>query len=47
MSERPADDSMRRLARASNAFGFDLYAHVRLGKGNVVFSPASLPPRWP
>jgi len=29
-------------ARASNGFGFDLFARVRLAGGNVIFSPASV-----
>jgi serpin B len=30
------------LARASNAFGFDLYRRLRAAEGNAVFSPASV-----
>jgi len=32
----------RRLASASNAFGFDLLGQIRHAPGNLVFSPASL-----
>lgn len=32
----------RRLAKGSNAFGFDLYARLRVRPGNLVVSPASV-----
>jgi len=32
----------RRLASASNAFGFDLFGQLRAAPGNLVFSPASV-----
>jgi serpin B len=38
----PMPDSLARLARSSNAFGFDLYRRIRETPGNLVISPASL-----
>jgi serpin B len=35
-------DEMTRLARSSNAFGFDLYRRLGPGGGNRAFSPASV-----
>ncbi|WP_394828255.1 serpin family protein [Pendulispora albinea] len=35
-------DALARLAKDSNAFGFDLYQRVRAQKGNLVVSPASI-----
>ena len=35
-------DAVRRLARGSNDFGFDLYRRLRDKSGNLVFSPASI-----
>ena len=40
-AEPPAGDAAR-LARSSNAFGFDLYRRLRATPGNLVISPASL-----
>jgi len=41
-SDPSSADAMTRLAKDSNAFGFDLYQRVRGQKGNVVISPASV-----
>jgi serpin B len=38
----PPGDVTRRLAGASNAFGFDVYGRLRSSPGNLAFSPASL-----
>jgi len=38
----PSAEALARLARSSNAFGFDLYRRVRLQPGNLILSPASL-----
>jgi len=38
----PSAELARRLASGSNAFGFDLFAHLRTTPGNLAFSPASL-----
>src|SRR3954454_8260249 len=35
-------DAAAKLARSSNAFGFDLYQRLRRAPGNLVISPASL-----
>lgn len=35
-------DAVTKLARSSNAFGFDLYQRLRQKPGNLVISPASL-----
>ena len=37
-----AADALGRLARGSNAFGFDLFKRVRAKPGNLVVSPASI-----
>lgn len=41
-AEPPPSDVARRLAGASNAFGFDVYGRHRSAPGNLAFSPASL-----
>jgi serpin B len=43
-SEAPVagPDAVAKLARSSNAFGFDLYQRLRQKPGNLVISPASL-----
>jgi serpin B len=41
-TEPPSSDATRRLAGASNAFGFDVYGRIRSAPGNLAFSPASL-----
>ena len=38
----PDPAALARLARGSNAFGFDLYRRLRGTPGNLVISPASL-----
>jgi serpin B len=38
----PAPDEVTRLARGSNAFGFELYRRLGPGPGNRVISPASV-----
>lgn len=38
----PAPDALAKLARSSNAFGFDLYAQLRATPGNLIVSPASI-----
>ncbi len=38
----PAADAVAKLARSSNAFGFDLYQRLRQQPGNLVVSPASI-----
>ncbi len=42
--ERPAlsKDSVAKLARSSNAFGFDLYQRLRQRPGNLILSPSSI-----
>lgn len=37
-----AADAAAKIARSSNAFGFDLYARLRAKPGNLIFSPASI-----
>jgi serpin B len=39
---RPPAGSLAKLARSSNAFGFDLYQRLRTEPGNLVLSPASI-----
>ncbi len=39
---RPPAGSLAKLARSSNAFGFDLYQRLRKEPGNLVISPASI-----
>jgi len=39
---RPPEEALMKLARSSNAFGFDLYQRLRKKPGNLVISPASL-----
>ena len=41
-TEAPVSQDARRLAKGSNAFGFDLYARLRVRPGNLVVSPASV-----
>jgi serine protease inhibitor len=36
------NDDIAKLARSSNAFGFDLYQRLRGKPGNLVISPASV-----
>jgi serpin B len=38
----PSADAVAKLARSSNAFGFDLYQRLRQKPGNLVLSPASI-----
>jgi len=38
----PPEDAAVKLARSSNAFGFDLYQRLRQAPGNFVMSPASI-----
>src|SRR5262245_43548802 len=38
----PSASELAKLATASNAFGFDLYARLRAQPGNLVLSPASI-----
>ena len=38
----PAGSGQAAVARADEAFGFDLYARLRVREGNLVFSPQSL-----
>jgi serpin B len=38
----PSEDAAVKLARSSNAFGFDLYQRLRQTPGNFVMSPASI-----
>lgn len=38
----PSTDAVAKLARSSNAFGFDLYQRLRQKPGNLVISPASI-----
>jgi serpin B len=38
----PPADAVAKLARSSNAFGFDLYQRLRRQPGNLVISPASI-----
>lgn len=40
--EAPAATDVAKLARSSNAFGFDLYRRLRDQPGNLVVSPASI-----
>ena len=44
VSARPAAsaDAVTKLARSSNAFGFDLYQRLRQQPGNLMISPASI-----
>jgi serpin B len=39
---RPPDEAAGRFARSSNAFGVDLYRHLRARPGNLAISPASV-----
>ena len=39
---QPSADAVAKLARSSNAFGFDLYQRLRRQPGNLVISPASI-----
>jgi len=41
-TSEPAQDDTTRLARSSNAFGFDLYRGLGPGAGNRAISPASI-----
>jgi serpin B len=38
----PPDEAVKRFARSSNGFGFDLYGKLRAAPGNLVVSPASV-----
>ena len=38
----PSADAVAKLARSSNAFGFDLYQRLRRQPGNLVISPGIL-----
>lgn len=38
----PTDEQARLFGEASNAFGLELWAHLRAQRGNAVFSPASV-----
>jgi serpin B len=42
VNDKPAPEAVAKLARSSNAFGFDLYQRLRQKPGNLVISPASL-----
>lgn len=42
VAPRKGNDALTKLARSSNAFGFDLYQRLRGKPGNLVVSPASV-----